>query len=187
MDKKIYDSYVAILKHELVPAMGCTEPIAVAYAAAKCREVLGQFPEHIVAYLSGNIIKNVKGVTVPNSGDQRGIEVAVVLGCVGGKVLEKGHELEVIKDVTDAHIAETRRLVKTDLCEAQLVEGVDNLYICIEMIAGRPVWTEDQCNMCLACINRCPAKAIQYGKKTEKRGRYVHPIYQTNKNGEMTE
>ena len=58
---------------------------------------------------------------------------------------------------------------------------------CIEMTAGKPVWTEDKCNMCLACINRCPAKAIQYGKKTAKRGRYVHPIYQTEKNGEMTE
>lgn len=136
MDQRIYDAYVAILKHELVPAMGCTEPIAVAYAAAKARAVLGCFPEHIVAYLSGNIIKNVKGVTVPNSGDQRGIEVAVILGCVGGRVLEAGHELEVIKDVTQEHIDQTRRLVKEQLCEARLVEGVDNLYICIEMTAG---------------------------------------------------
>ena len=83
-----YQTYLQILNEELMPAMGCTEPIAVAYAAAKAREVLGQFPDHIVAYLSGNIIKNVKGVTVPNSGDQRGIEVAVILGCVGGKVLQ---------------------------------------------------------------------------------------------------
>ena len=58
---------------------------------------------------------------------------------------------------------------------------------CIEMAADKPVWTADACNMCLACLNRCPAKAIQYGKKTEKRGRYVHPIYQTKENGEMTE
>ena len=58
---------------------------------------------------------------------------------------------------------------------------------CIELTAGRPVWTEDTCNMCLACINRCPAKAIQYGKKTVNRGRYIHPIYQTKENGEMTE
>ena len=49
---------------------------------------------------------------------------------------------------------------------------------CIETAAGRPVWTEDHCHMCLACINRCPVSAIQYGKKTEKRGRYIHPIYQ---------
>ena len=58
---------------------------------------------------------------------------------------------------------------------------------CIELTAGRPVWIEDTCNMCLACINRCPAKAIQYGKKTVKRGRYVHPVYQTKEIGEMTE
>lgn len=58
---------------------------------------------------------------------------------------------------------------------------------CIEMTAGKPIWTEEHCHMCLACINRCPAKAIQYGKKTAKRGRYVHPIYQTKENGEMTE
>lgn len=50
---------------------------------------------------------------------------------------------------------------------------------CISMAAGRPVWTADHCNLCLACINRCPAKAIQYGKKTAKRGRYIHPLYQT--------
>ena len=58
---------------------------------------------------------------------------------------------------------------------------------CIEMTAGRPIWTEDRCHMCLACINRCPVSAIQYGKKTEKRGRYIHPIYQTKENGEKTE
>ena len=75
----------------------------------------------------------------------------------------------------------TKDCISCGLCENICTSS------CIEMIAGRPVWTEDQCNMCLACINRCPAKAIQYGKKTEKRGRYVHPIYQTNKNGEMTE
>lgn len=57
---------------------------------------------------------------------------------------------------------------------------------CIEMTAGKPIWTEDTCNMCLACINRCPVTAIQYGKKTAKRGRYVHPIYQ-KQNGEMNE
>jgi len=75
----------------------------------------------------------------------------------------------------------TKDCISCGLCENICTSS------CIEMIAGRPVWTEDQCNMCLACINRCPAKAIQYGKKTEKRGRYVHPIYQKNQNGEMTE
>ena len=71
--------------------------------------------------------------------------------------------------------------ISCGLCEKICTSG------CIELTAGRPVWTADTCNMCLACINRCPAKAIQYGKKTAKRGRYVHPIYQTKENGEMTE
>ncbi|MBR5269307.1 MAG: EFR1 family ferrodoxin, partial [Anaerotignum sp.] len=75
----------------------------------------------------------------------------------------------------------TNDCISCGLCAKNCTSG------CIEMTAGKPVWTEDKCNMCLACINRCPVKAIQYGKKTAKRGRYVHPIYQTEKNGEMTE
>ena len=133
MDRKIYNGYIAILKHELVPAMGCTEPIAVAFAAAKARDVLGRFPEHITAYLSGNIIKNVKGVTVPNSGGQRGIDVAATLGCVAGKAELL---LEVIKDATQEQIARTTELVKQGFCDAKLVEGKDNLYIRILATAG---------------------------------------------------
>ena len=60
MDRKVYDEYIAILKEELVPAMGCTEPIALAFGAAKAREVLGRMPEKIIAKCSGNIVKNVK-------------------------------------------------------------------------------------------------------------------------------
>ena len=133
MDSKVYNGYIAILKHELVPAMGCTEPIAVAFAAAKARDVLGRFPEHITAYLSGNIIKNVKGVTVPNSGGQRGIDVAATLGCVAG---DASLELEVIKNATQEQIERTTQLVHEGFCDAQLVEGKDNLYIRIEAVAG---------------------------------------------------
>ena len=75
----------------------------------------------------------------------------------------------------------TDECISCGLCEKICTSG------CIELTAGRPVWIEDTCNMCLACINRCPAKAIQYGKKTVKRGRYVHPVYQTKEIGEMTE
>ena len=85
MDKKLYDNYVKILENELVPALGCTEPIAIAYAAAKAREILGEFPDHVEMRCSGNIIKNVKGVTVPNSDGQKGIDVAAILGIVGGR------------------------------------------------------------------------------------------------------
>ena len=133
MDSKVYNGYIAILKHELVPAMGCTEPIAVAFAAAKARDVLGRFPEHITAYLSGNIIKNVKGVTVPNSGGQRGIDVAATLGCVAG---DAALELEVIKNATQEQIERTTQLVHEGFCDAQLVEGKDNLYIRILATAG---------------------------------------------------
>ena len=68
MEKHIYDSFVDILREELVPAMGCTEPIAVAYAAALARDTLGCMPEKITLIVSGNIIKNVKSVVVPNTG-----------------------------------------------------------------------------------------------------------------------
>ena len=68
MNSALYENYLSILKHELVPALGCTEPIAIAYASAKAVQVLGEFPRSIEMRCSGNIIKNVKGVTVPNSG-----------------------------------------------------------------------------------------------------------------------
>ena len=93
LDKKLYDNYVKILENELVPALGCTEPIAIAYAAAKAREILGEFPDHVEMRCSGNIIKNVKGVTVPNSDGQKGIDVAAILGIVGG---DASRELEVL-------------------------------------------------------------------------------------------
>jgi len=80
-----YQHFVQILREELVPAMGCTEPIALAYGAAKAREVLGKMPESVLIEASGNIIKNVKSVVVPNTGGLKGIEAAAVAGIVGGK------------------------------------------------------------------------------------------------------
>jgi L-cysteine desulfidase len=88
MDKVIYNNYVAILKNELIIAFGCTEPVAIAYASAKARSVLGSFPKKLELRCSGNMIKNVKSVLVPNSGGQKGIEIAAVLS------LRKGHRRE---------------------------------------------------------------------------------------------
>lgn len=79
-----YQTYVEILKEELIPAMGCTEPIAIAYAAAAARDVLGDIPNKTDIEVSGNIIKNVKSVIVPNTGKQKGIESAVAAGIVAG-------------------------------------------------------------------------------------------------------
>ena len=91
-----YEAYVKILEEELVPAMGCTEPIALAYAAAKAREVLGCIPEKVEIGASGSIIKNVKSVIVPNTNHLKGIPAAATAGIIAGKP-EK--ELEVIAEV----------------------------------------------------------------------------------------
>lgn len=128
MDRNMNDKYTEVLKEELVMALGCTEPIALAYASAVARKELGAFPEKITAVCSGNIIKNVKGVTVPNSGGQKGIEVAVILGALGGNPDRK---LEVLTEITQEQIEESRRLVNSDFCRVELAEGVANLYICI--------------------------------------------------------
>lgn len=126
MDRKIYENYVRILENELVPALGCTEPIALAYASAKARETLGEFPEHLSVLCSGNIIKNVKGVKVPNSGGMKGVEAAAVLGVTGG---DPGQALEVLETVTEADIKRTKQLLAEGFCECILKEGVANLYI----------------------------------------------------------
>ena len=133
MDKKVYDAYVAILKTELVPALGCTEPIAIAFAAAKVRDVLGSFPETIRVEASGNIVKNVQGVTVPNSGGLKGIDVAATLGAVGGDA-EIG--LEVLSKITEEQIKKTKELVDSGFCTCSLVDGKDNLYIRVTAKSG---------------------------------------------------
>ena len=133
MDKKQYDNYVKILRSELIPAMGCTEPIAIAYAAAKARQVLGVMPEKMVARCSGNIIKNVKGVNVPNAGGQKGVQVAALLGALAG---DPDLELQVISQVPDEAVEEVRKLNKARICTCELEEGVENLFIRIEAYAG---------------------------------------------------
>ncbi len=95
-------AYVQILKEELRPAMGCTEPIAIAYAAAKARAVLGARPDRLLAEISGNIIKNVKSVVVPYTGGLRGIPAAAASGAVAG---DAEAELEVLSHVTGEQIA----------------------------------------------------------------------------------
>lgn len=110
-----------------------TEPIAVAFAAAKAREVLGCMPEAMVARCSGNIIKNVKSVIVPNSGNERGVEAAAVLGAVAGQA-DLG--LQVISQVTPEQIARTKELLAQKICRCELEEGEGNLYILITVTAG---------------------------------------------------
>jgi len=133
MDQHVYNEYLAILREEIVPALGCTEPIAIAYASAKARSVLGCLPEHITVKCSGNIIKNVKAVIVPTTGDMKGIETSAVLGAVGGNPDKK---LEVLVGVTEEDLALTRELLKKKICSVELIEGVSSLQIIVEMTAG---------------------------------------------------
>ena len=115
-----YGAYVQILKEELVPAMGCTEPIALAYAAAKAREVLGEMPDKVVIEASGRIIKNVKSVIVPNTDHLKGIPAAATAGIIAGKA-EK--ELEVIASVTSEDCAKMKEFLAQIPIE---VKHVDN-------------------------------------------------------------
>ena len=118
-----YSAYVQIMKEELKPAMGCTEPIAIAYAAAKARAVLGEIPNKVMVAASGNIIKNVKSVIVPNTGGRKGIEAAAAIGILAG---DETAELEVIAHVKEekkaalpAYLAETE--IQVEFAETEHV------------------------------------------------------------------
>jgi L-cysteine desulfidase len=133
MDTKLYQAFVDILTSELVPALGCTEPIAIAFTAAQARVILGLFPDHIDVQCSGNIVKNVQGVTVPNADGQKGIDVAAILGVVGG---DASSGLEVLQHITPHDIAKERALKENGYCDCSLVEGKDNLYIKVTAYGG---------------------------------------------------
>lgn len=125
--------YIELLKREVKPAFGCTEPIALAFASAKAAELLGVTPDHIHGRLSGNIIKNAKSVTIPNSEGRTGIYYSLILGALVGTA-EK--ELEVLEDVTHEQVVTADRLFAADFCSIELAEGVENLYIEVVATAG---------------------------------------------------
>ena len=119
MNAEIYDAYVRILHDELVPAMGCTEPIAIAYAAALARDTLGAMPERVEVRASGNLIKNVKSVVVPNTNGLRGIEAAAAAGIVAG---DADRALEVIGAVTEEQKERIRAMVERGMCAVSLLD-----------------------------------------------------------------
>lgn len=113
MDDQIYSAYIDILNEELIPAMGCTEPIAVAYAAALARETLGAVPTYITLTVSGNIIKNVKSVIVPNTNGRKGLKTAVCAGICYGEADKK---LQVLANASEKDVALLDEyLEKTDI------------------------------------------------------------------------
>lgn len=133
MKEHKYNDYLQILKEELVPAMGCTEPIAIAYAAAKGREILGKTPEKVIAKCSGNIIKNAMCVTVPNTGELVGIKASAIIGVLAG---DPSKELEVISEVKKEHIIEANRLMNEEYCFVERLDTDIQLHIIMELHSG---------------------------------------------------
>ena len=173
MDQHVYNEYLAILREEIVPALGCTEPIAIAYASAKARRGLGRLPEHITVKCSGNIIKNVKAVIVPTTGDMKGIETSAVLGAVGGNPDKK---LEVLVDVTEEDLALTRELLKKKICSVELIEGVSSLQIIVEMTA------EDESSLVEIAFSHTNIVRIEHnGEQIFKKGLSVQNATETDR------
>lgn len=123
-----YAQYLEILREELIPAMGCTEPIAMAYAAAKARQVLGKMPEKIDIVISGNIIKNVKSVVVPNTGGMKGITAAVAAGIAVG---DPDKQLEVLADVKAEDIPKIAEFISN--CEMTVMKASSSKMLDIDL------------------------------------------------------
>ena len=130
MTNEMIEDYIKILESELVPAMGCTEPIALAYGGARAREILGGMPENVIAKCSGNIIKNVRCVTIPNSKGLVGIEAGVLLGIAGGNA---GKQMEVLEDVSDADIEKAKEMLKKGVCKVEFLDSPSVLHIILEL------------------------------------------------------
>ena len=133
MKPEIYNAYVKILHEELVPAMGCTEPIAIAYAGALARDTLGTMPERMEVQASGNLIKNVKSVVVPNTNGLKGIEAAVAAGVVAG---DAGKALEVISVVSGEQKARIQDMVGRGMCKVSLLDSGLVLDLIVTLHAG---------------------------------------------------
>lgn len=133
LDRSTQTNFINILREELVPAMGCTEPIALAYASAKAANVLGSKPEKIVAHCSGNIIKNVRCVAIPNSEGMTGIEAACVLGAFGG---DHTRLMEVLEAVTPEALLSTKAFLKSDKCIVTYLDTEIPLHFIIEVMLG---------------------------------------------------
>ncbi|WP_299981281.1 serine dehydratase subunit alpha family protein [Desulfobacula sp.] len=125
LDKDERQEIIALINREVIPALGCTEPVAVALATARSREVLGEFPETIEVFVSGNIYKNGMGVGIPGTG-MTGLPIAAALGAVCGNSKDG---LEVLKQVNDKNLETACRMVDEKQVDIRVKDGTDNLYI----------------------------------------------------------
>ena len=125
MEEIVKKQIIALIHKEVIPAIGCTEPIAVALASAKAAEVLGAAPERVEVYLSANILKNAMGVGIPGTG-MVGLPIAIALGSLIGR---SAYGLEVLKDLTPEGLAAGKAMVERKCISIALKENVDKLYI----------------------------------------------------------
>ena len=126
IDSKTRQEIIALVHQEVIPAIGCTEPMAVALCTARATELLGQRPEHITALLSANILKNAMGVGIPGTG-MIGLPIAIALGALIGK---SAYQLEVLKDLTPESLAEGKQYISENRIDIRLKEGIsEKLYI----------------------------------------------------------
>ena len=130
----VYQQYLNILKEELRPAMGCTEPIALAYAGARGRQLLGGLPEKVTARISGAIIKNVKSVIVPNTGGRHGITPAICIGIVAG---DADKELQVISQVSEQHQSALQEFMAKTPVEILQAESELSFDIDLTLVRGQ--------------------------------------------------
>lgn len=128
-----YEAFVRILDEELVLAMGCTEPIALAYAAAKAKEALGKMPDRVLLQVSGSIIKNVKSVVVPNTGNMKGMQIAVAAGIVAGRPEQ---ELQVIAEVAPDEIGMIQQYARQTPISVEHIETGHVFEIVITVFCG---------------------------------------------------
>ena len=132
-DNWTQEQYAALLREELRPALGCTEPVSIALCAAAMTKALGCMPERILVQCSRNILKNAKGVVVPNSGGMKGIDVAAALGAIVGAP-ERG--LEVLTGVTPEQIEAARAWLARGACQVRLMDTPETLHLVVTGISG---------------------------------------------------
>lgn len=142
LSQNVIDNYTEILESEMKAAMGCTEPIAIAYCSAVAIKALGKKADRYEVGCSGNIIKNTLAVTVPQTGGQRGLEVAVLAGGIGGNA---DKELEVLSDITASQIQEIKEAVGKKIVKVSLLDTTHQLHIIVDAYSGT-----DHAKACLA-------------------------------------
>lgn len=177
--------YIKLLKHELIPAFGCTEPIALALASAMARKTLEENPEKIVATLSGNMIKNANSVKVPGTDGRKGIEISLVAGALLGDS-EKG--LEVLENIDKSKLAYCDELIDNGIVDIKLKKNCANLYIDVYMIGksntSRVVFEHSHTNVVLIERNGKSIKDNLSEKSEEKEEKLTFDgIYEFAKTG----